>query len=56
MDYIPQGKAGQQVDIAQVALYLASGDSAYVTGTALVVDGGWTSEVMLPFQEAPAQG
>jgi len=54
MDYIPQGKAEQQVDIAQAALYLACGDSAFVTGTALLVEGGWTSEVMLPFKEAPA--
>ena len=56
MDYIPQGKAGQPEDIAQAALYLASDDSAYVTGAALVVDGGWTAEVMLPFKGPPAPG
>lgn len=55
MDLIPQGKAGKPEDIARAALYLASDDAAYVTGTVLVVDGGWTAEVMLPFKEAPAQ-
>ncbi len=52
MDLIPQGKAGQPEDVARAALYLASDDAAYVTGTVLVVDGGWTAEVMLPFKES----
>jgi len=32
---------GQPEDIAAAALYLASADSAYVTGITLPVDGGW---------------
>lgn len=39
---IPMGRFGQPEDIAKVALFLASDDSAYVTGHALVVDGGLT--------------
>jgi NAD(P)-dependent dehydrogenase (short-subunit alcohol dehydrogenase family) len=38
----PTAKAGLPEDIARVALYLASDDSAFVTGTHLVVDGGLT--------------
>lgn len=39
----PLGYAGEPMDIAQAALYLASEDSGYVTGIILPVDGGWTS-------------
>lgn len=38
----PLGHVGDTDDIAQAALYLASGDSKYVTGVILPVDGGWT--------------
>ena len=51
MQYIPQGKAGRAEDIARAALFLASDDSAYVTGASLVVDGGWTAELILPFKK-----
>jgi NAD(P)-dependent dehydrogenase (short-subunit alcohol dehydrogenase family) len=36
----PLGRVGSPEDIAQAALYLASDGSSFVTGTALVVDGG----------------
>ena len=36
----PIGRAGQAADVASAALYLASDDAAWVTGTALAVDGG----------------
>jgi NAD(P)-dependent dehydrogenase (short-subunit alcohol dehydrogenase family) len=39
----PLGRMGQPADIAGAALWLASDDSAYVTGQAIVVDGGLTS-------------
>lgn len=41
LDRIPLGRTASPEDIAAPALYLASEDAAYVTGTSLVVDGGW---------------
>jgi 3-oxoacyl-[acyl-carrier protein] reductase len=39
-DKIPLRRLAQPVDIARVALFLASDDGGYVTGQPLVVDGG----------------
>jgi NAD(P)-dependent dehydrogenase (short-subunit alcohol dehydrogenase family) len=36
------GDFGQPIDVAQAALYLASDQAKFVTGTVLTVDGGWT--------------
>ena len=38
---IPLQRLGAPEDIARAALYLASDESTYVTGTSLVVDGGY---------------
>ena len=39
---VPLGRAGLPADIANAALWLASSESSWVTGQALVVDGGKT--------------
>lgn len=41
---IPMGKTGQPQDVADAVLYLASPAAAMVTGTSLLVDGGWTAQ------------
>ena len=41
---IPMGRYGQPEDIAYGVLYLASDESAFVTGSELVIDGGWTAQ------------
>ncbi|NIA68845.1 SDR family oxidoreductase [Pelagibius litoralis] len=38
----PLGRLGTAEEIAAMAVYLASDDSSYTTGTAMVVDGGFT--------------
>ena len=41
---IPAGKAGQPEDVAAAVIFAASPAAALVTGTSLVVDGGWTAQ------------
>ncbi|WP_349369332.1 SDR family oxidoreductase [Salinarimonas sp.] len=38
----PMGRLGTVEEIAAAAVYLAADESAFTTGTTLVVDGGWT--------------
>ena len=40
---IPLGRVGEADDVADAIALLASGRMAYMTGHALVVDGGWTA-------------
>ena len=37
------GRMGQPEEIANAALYLACDESAFVTGTAFLIDGGWSA-------------
>jgi len=39
-DKMPLGRLGTPADIAQAALFLASDDASWITGTALTIDGG----------------
>lgn len=38
----PMRRLGEPVDVAQAVLYLASDAAAFVTGSNLIVDGGYT--------------
>jgi NAD(P)-dependent dehydrogenase (short-subunit alcohol dehydrogenase family) len=44
VEKIPMGRWGELDDIAGAAVFLASDASAFVTGTSLFVDGGWTAQ------------
>jgi NAD(P)-dependent dehydrogenase (short-subunit alcohol dehydrogenase family) len=41
---IPAGRVGQPEDVAAAVVFAASPAAALVTGTSLVVDGGWTAQ------------
>jgi NAD(P)-dependent dehydrogenase (short-subunit alcohol dehydrogenase family) len=44
LERIPVGRVGTPADVAGAVIYLASPAASLVTGTVLVVDGGWTSQ------------
>ena len=46
--HIPIGRFGRPEEIAKAALFLASDDASFVTGSALVVDGGITAAYVTP--------
>lgn len=46
--HIPMGRFGEAAEMAQAAVFLASDESSYVTGTELLVDGGITAAYVTP--------
>jgi len=44
MDNIPLGRFATESDVATAVVYLASNASSMVTGSSLVIDGGWTAK------------
>lgn len=46
--HLPMGRFGEAKEMAYAALYLASDESSYVTGTEFMVDGGLTAAYVTP--------
>jgi NAD(P)-dependent dehydrogenase (short-subunit alcohol dehydrogenase family) len=46
--HIPVGRFGEAAEIAEAALFLASDESSFITGTDFVVDGGITAAYVTP--------
>jgi NAD(P)-dependent dehydrogenase (short-subunit alcohol dehydrogenase family) len=44
MSKIPLGRVGTPEDVAYAALFLASDESSWITGSSLMVDGGYTAQ------------
>ena len=42
---VPMGHMGSAEDVAQAALFLASDEARYITGTEIIVDGGVTAKI-----------
>jgi NAD(P)-dependent dehydrogenase (short-subunit alcohol dehydrogenase family) len=41
---IPLGRWGRVEEVGQLALYLCSEDAGFITGTDVLIDGGWTAQ------------
>lgn len=46
--HVPMGRFGEAAEMAKAALFLASDDSSYMTGTEFLVDGGITAAYVTP--------
>jgi NAD(P)-dependent dehydrogenase (short-subunit alcohol dehydrogenase family) len=41
---IPAGRWGRPEEIGKLALYLCSDEAGFITGTDIIIDGGWTAQ------------
>ena len=41
---VPMGREGEPIEVANAVLFLASDEASYITGTELIVDGGFTAQ------------
>ena len=41
---IPIARRGDPIEVSNVVSFLASDDSSYITGTEIIIDGGWTCQ------------
>ena len=41
---IPLGRWGKVEEVGQLAVYLCSEEAGFITGTDILIDGGWTAQ------------
>ena len=56
LKHIPLNRFAETIDVAKTVLFLASSDSAYITGQTIVLDGGQTLGIMVDAPETPIPG
>jgi len=56
LKHIPLNRFAETIDVAKAALFLASSDSAYITGQTLVLDGGQTLGILVDAPQEPIPG
>jgi NAD(P)-dependent dehydrogenase (short-subunit alcohol dehydrogenase family) len=44
MSHTPMRRWGDPKDVGKLALFLCSADASFITGTDIVIDGGWCAE------------
>ncbi len=56
LQHIPLNRFAETIDVANAVLFLASSNSAYITGQTLVIDGGQTLGIQVDAPAAPLPG
>lgn len=56
LERVPLGRFARPEEIASIVAFLASDESSYITGQAIVADGGLTLGIALPLPEVPLPG
>jgi NAD(P)-dependent dehydrogenase (short-subunit alcohol dehydrogenase family) len=51
MVHLPMGRFGEAIEQAKAAVFLASDNSSYITGTDFLVDGGLSNSYVTPLGE-----
>ena len=54
-EWIPLGRVGSPADVAEAVAFLCSDRASYITGTELVVDGGYTRN-LVRYDDRPGRG
>ena len=44
VEAVSMGREGEPIEVANAVLFLASDEASYITGTELIVDGGFTAK------------